>query len=35
MEVKITGEAKEKLNDVIKQSKLKDPALRIIFAGMG
>ena len=35
MEVKITGEAKEKLTAVIKQSKLKDPALRIIFAGMG
>jgi Fe-S cluster assembly iron-binding protein IscA len=35
MEIKITEEAKEKLNEVLKQSLLKEPAVRIIFAGMG
>jgi hypothetical protein len=35
MEVKVTGEAKVKLDEVMKQSKLKDPVLRIILAGMG
>ncbi len=35
MQIRITEEAKGRLGNIIKESKLSEPALRIIFAGMG
>jgi hypothetical protein len=35
MGVKITELAKTKLSDIIKESDLKSPALRIVFSGFG
>jgi Fe-S cluster assembly iron-binding protein IscA len=35
MEVKITETAKAKLADIMKDSDLKSPALRIVFHGFG